>query len=250
MSAYTNHGKITSAKRRVGENEHWQKVSSYIKKDCFEKSQNYCNIGDSRTEYPSEDPVSTKNVECELLKSNTHHRAAIAKPLITESNSQMCKQLCQNHKTWTSANWKHVHDMVRWVVLHTLPYIREEFTFGEHPRNPTTQNACLVLTVKRRDGSVMVWAAISWYSFGPIINLHSRTTAREYVNRLGNQVHPTIQMLFLNNDAVFQDDCAPSHSWNHSVMVWRAWRWTSTSSLASIIIKSEHHWTTLVNFGD
>jgi hypothetical protein len=29
------------------------------------------------------------------------------------------------------------------------------------------------------------------------------------MNMLGNQVHPMIQTLFLNNDPVFQDDSAP-----------------------------------------
>jgi hypothetical protein len=31
-------------------------------------------------------------------------------------------------------------------------------------------------------------------------------------------------------------------------MVWRAWRWTSASSLVSIITRFEHHLTTLVSF--
>jgi hypothetical protein len=31
------------------------------------------------------------------------------------------------------------------------------------------------------------------------------------------------------------------HSWNCSVMVWGAWRWTSTSFLTSIITTFEHH---------
>jgi hypothetical protein len=44
------------------------------------------------------------------------------------------------------------------------------------------------------------------YSVGPTITLCDRITAREYVDRLGNQVHPMVQMLFPNNDAVFQDD--------------------------------------------
>jgi hypothetical protein len=39
-----------------------------------------------------EDPVSTKTVRCELHKSNIHGRAAIAKPLITESIAQMRKR--------------------------------------------------------------------------------------------------------------------------------------------------------------
>jgi hypothetical protein len=60
-------------------------------------------------------------------------------------------------------------------------------------------------------GSAMVWAAVSWYSVGPIITFHGQISARKYVDRLGNLVHPMIQTLFPNNDAVFQDDNAPIH---------------------------------------
>jgi hypothetical protein len=49
----------------------------------------------------------------------------------------------------------------------------------------------------------MVWAAMSWYSVGPIITLHGQITARDYVGRLDNQVQLMIQTLFPNNDAVF-----------------------------------------------
>jgi hypothetical protein len=48
------------------------------------------------------------------------------------------------------------------------------------------------------------------YSVDPIITLHDRNTAREYMNRMVNQVHPTIQTLF-PNDAVYQDN-APIHT--------------------------------------
>jgi hypothetical protein len=41
------------------------------------------------------------------------------------------------------------------------------------------------------------------YFLGPITSLHGRITAREYVDRLGNQVNHMIQTLFPNNDAVF-----------------------------------------------
>jgi hypothetical protein len=70
----------------------------------------------------------------------------------------------------------------------------------------------LVATVKHGGASVMVWAAISWYYVGPIITLHGRIIARECVDRLGNQVHPMIRKLFLNNDAVFRDDIDPIHA--------------------------------------
>jgi hypothetical protein len=54
------------------------------------------------------------------------------------------------------------------------------------------------------------------YSVGLIITLHGRITAREYVDRLCNQVHPMIQMLFLKNYEFFQDNHALIHC---SVMV-------------------------------
>jgi hypothetical protein len=47
------------------------------------------------------------------------------------------------------------------------------------------------------------------YSVGLIITLDGQITLREHVDRLGNQVHPTILTLFPNNDGVFQDDNAP-----------------------------------------
>jgi hypothetical protein len=39
-----------------------------------------------------EDSVSTKTVRREIHKSNIHGKAAIAKPLITESDAQMHQQ--------------------------------------------------------------------------------------------------------------------------------------------------------------
>jgi hypothetical protein len=76
----------------------------------FEKSQNCCRTGDSRTECHLEGPVSAKTVQHELHKSNIHGRAPIVKPVFTESNAQMRKQLCpvNDHKTWISDNWKRV----------------------------------------------------------------------------------------------------------------------------------------------
>jgi hypothetical protein len=79
-----------------------------------------------------------------------------------------------------------------------------ENTQGAH--NPE----CLVPTVKQGGDCVMVWVARSWYSILLIPSLPFM--AREYMNRLGNQVHPLIQTLFLNNDVVFHDDNAPIHT--------------------------------------
>jgi hypothetical protein len=68
-----------------------------------------------------EDPITTKTDRRELKKSSIHDRAAVAKPLITESNAQISKWWCHDHKTRTSGNWIRTLDMVRRVALHAVP---------------------------------------------------------------------------------------------------------------------------------
>jgi len=45
------------------------------------------------------------------------------------------------------------------------------FMFGKCPKEAYNLE-CLVPTVEHGSGSVMIWAAISWYSAGPIITLN------------------------------------------------------------------------------
>jgi hypothetical protein len=90
---------------------------------------------------------------------------------------------------------------------------QEEFTFGEHPRKPAIRNAWFCSNSETRgtfcDG--LGSNIVVQYSVGPIITLHGRITAREYVDRLGYQVYSMIQTLFPNNDAVSRDN-APIHT--------------------------------------
>jgi hypothetical protein len=97
MWTYTDLENTMLAKRNSGQNlTLTEKRSSYLEKDCFEKSQKYCSRGDRTAELNihSEDPVSTKTVRYELHKSNIHGSAAIAKPPLIKNNSRMCKRWC------------------------------------------------------------------------------------------------------------------------------------------------------------
>jgi hypothetical protein len=60
---------------------------------------------------------------------------------------------------------------------------------------------CLIPVVEHGGRSVVVWAAISWYSAGPLIALNSRITASDCLDILGNQVHRVVRT-FTNTDAV------------------------------------------------
>ena len=70
---------------------------------------------------------------------------------------------------------------------------------------------CLVPNVKHGTRSVMIWAA----NFSILLILYllnGRVTVSEFVDILGSQVHPVVQVLFPNSDAVFQDDNSPIHT--------------------------------------
>jgi hypothetical protein len=123
MLAYTNHVKTTLAKRNSVQKSTPTEIDNHTLRGTVSKKtpQNYCCRGDSGIEYVFIlKTVSTKiDVQHELHKSKIHGRAAIAKP-ITESNVQMHKQWCQDHKTWISSNWKHTCDIIRRVVLYAV----------------------------------------------------------------------------------------------------------------------------------
>jgi hypothetical protein len=68
----------------------------------------------------------------------------------------------------------------RVVVLHTVPYIRrslclENIQSGMPGSNNETRHGV---------GFVTVWSATSWYSVGPIVTLHGRIAAREYLQQV------------------------------------------------------------------
>jgi hypothetical protein len=112
VSAYMNRGKTSPKGKQWVKIKTGRKRLSYIAKDCLEKSQNYYNTGDRRTEYSSRRPFRKNPVQREFHQSSIHGRAAIAKFLIIEINTEKRKRWCHNHKTWTSDNWKRARDMV------------------------------------------------------------------------------------------------------------------------------------------
>jgi hypothetical protein len=76
------------------------------------------------------------------------------------------------------------------------------------PPKEANNPKCLVPTVKYGGGSMVGCAEISRHSVDLIITPSGQITGREYVDRLGKQVHPMTQT-FLSNDVVFQDVNAP-----------------------------------------
>jgi hypothetical protein len=114
MSAYMNHGKTTSAKKYSRRKSTLKERDLRILRRNI--STNHTTTAAQVTELTIhfEDPVLTKSLRREFHRSNVHGRAAIAKPLITESNAQIRKRWCHDHKTWASGNQTTANARVVW----------------------------------------------------------------------------------------------------------------------------------------
>ena len=95
----------------------------------------------------------------------------------------------------------------------------DESSYSLFPTAERVYNPGKLTALKHKRGSVMVWAAISWNSLGHIVPLHGRINSKDYMNILGDRVHPTVRALFRDGDDIFQDDTAPIYS-AHVVKNW------------------------------
>jgi hypothetical protein len=121
----------------------------------------------------------------------------------------MHKRWCNDHKTWTSNNWKRAmwSDELSFTLFPTSGrlYLSLKNTQGSlHSGMPGFNSETRGRFCDGLDEIIVVQCSV-----GPIITLHGRITARDYLDRLDNQVLPMIQTLFQNNDAVFQKKQCP-----------------------------------------
>jgi hypothetical protein len=142
MSAYTNHGKTTSAKRNSGRKETLTERYRRILRRISSKNHS-TTVAQVTAELNIhlEGLISTKPVRFEFHKSNIYGRTAIAKPPISESNAQMVKRCCHECKAWISDNWERASDIVRWVVLRVVPYIRKSLRLENTQGSLRTRSA-------------------------------------------------------------------------------------------------------------
>jgi hypothetical protein len=125
------------------------------------------------------------------------------------------------------------------IVLHAVSIISNNLHLGNTQSGIPDTNS----ETRHGDGSVMVWATISWCSVGPITTLHGQITAKEVRGEAGYfwKIIPVSERTRL---------CPHSHNWKCSVMVRRAWSWTWTFSLSRSVTRFQQCWNIVVSFGD
>jgi hypothetical protein len=110
MTPYPNHGKTSSAKRNSCRKPKLSERVAHctLKRIVSEYHRNTAVKVTLELNIHLENPVSTKTVRQELHISNIHSRSVSAKPMITENNARRRKRWCDDHKTWTSDDWKYI----------------------------------------------------------------------------------------------------------------------------------------------
>jgi hypothetical protein len=167
MLAYTNQRKTTSVKGNSGRKSALAERDRHTLRRIILKNHRITAAQvTAELNIHLEEPVPTKTVQPKLHRSNIHVKTVIVKPLISESNAQMHKQWCRNHRTTGNAHliWS---DEPPFTLFRTSGRVYVSRTHKE-----AYHLECLAPTVKEGGGFVMVWAAISWCSVGPITTLH------------------------------------------------------------------------------
>jgi hypothetical protein len=236
MSEHTNHENTTSTKRSSGrKSKLTERDRRILRRTVSKKTHNYCSKVEEGQEL---------NAQHETLFTQKLSDVSFINPTSTVGLQLlnlwllkvMLRCICAGGTTINPGHQTtgNSPDMVRWVALRAVPYIKKSLRFGNN--QGSLQSG---MPVKHRGGSVMVWAAISWYSvlLVPLFPFRAELLHGSTWKGWVNQEHPMIQVLFPNNDAVFHDDNSPIHK-------------AATSSLASTITRFDHHWTIVVSFGD
>jgi len=143
----------------------------------------------------------------------------------------------QNLVSW----WLKVHNMVRRVSLYIVPNTRPVYVWTSPTEACIPEN--LVPAVKHGAWFLMSWAAISsillvLYLLCMVELLPVSTWTFEVARCILWSRCCFLTMM------QFSRRIAHTHSQKCSVLVWGAWRCTSTSSLASTITQLKYHWTT------
>lgn len=217
MTAYTNLGKVSSAKHNSGRKSKLKDRDRRVLKRLVARNHK-TTLPQITSEMNThlQNPVSMKTIQRELHAANIHGRVAIPKPLVSARNAMKRLQWCREHLNWTQLQWEQViwSDESSFTLFQTTGRVFVWRTPAE-----AFHVDCLVPTVKHGGGSVMVWGAISSRGLGPLVVLRGIITGDHYRSILADHLHPMLQTVFPGERPVFQDDNAPIHT-SRCVQTW------------------------------
>jgi transposase len=134
---------------------------------------------------------------------------ALNKPFISDKNRKRRLEWCEIHKDWTFDQWKRV------IFSDESPYTLRIRCRRRCWRKPGERykNACLRKTVKH-DQKVMVWGCFAAHGVGIITWIKGIMRKEHYEDILNDSMIPSANLLFGDDNFIFQQDNDPKHTAN------------------------------------
>ncbi|CAJ0938949.1 unnamed protein product [Ranitomeya imitator] len=191
----------------------WQKTLSNEKRrpdpeeDCGE--DRFQTLGNLRKQW-TESGVETSRATVHRRVQEMGYRCRIpqVKPLLNHKQRQRRLTWATEKQHWTVAKWSQVlfSDESKFCMSFGNQGARVWRKTGEKE-----MPKCLKSSVKYPQ-SVMVWGAMSAAGVGPLCFIKGRVNAASYQEILEHFMLPSAEMLYGDEDFIFQHDLAPAHS--------------------------------------
>ncbi|KAL7872082.1 hypothetical protein SRHO_G00070650 [Serrasalmus rhombeus] len=153
--------------------------------------------------------ASARTVRRRLLEQGLVSRRAAKKPLLSRKNIRDRLIFCKRYREWTAEDWGKV------IFSDESPF-RLFGTSGKQlvrrRRGERYHQSCLIPTVKHPE-TIHVWGCFSAKGIGSLAVLPKNTAMNKewYQNVLREQLLPTVQEQFGDQQCLFQHDGAPCH---------------------------------------
>ena len=149
--------------------------------------------------------LSSRTIRRRLLDTGLKSCRAKKKPLLSEKARQKRLQWALEHRSF---NWANVvfSDESRFCLVSDRPVIVRRRPGEEYLPQ------CLNTTMKHGGGGIMVWGCIARNGIGRLHKIDGNVTAQHYLKILKYCAVPSLQHLFGDQPAIFQQDNAPCHT--------------------------------------
>ena len=149
--------------------------------------------------------LSSRTIRRRLLDAGIKSCRAKKKPLLSEKARQKQLQWALEHRSF---NWASVvfSDESRFCLVSDRPVIVRRRPGEEYLPQ------CLNTTMKHGGSRIMVWGCIARTGIGCLHKIDGNVTAQHYLKILKYCAVPSLQHLFGDQPAIFQQDNAPCHT--------------------------------------
>ena len=152
--------------------------------------------------------VSAKTVSRVLKKGDFRSRIQKRKPFISKANRKKRLDFAKKYAHMPLSFWK----KIVWSDESKFELYKQKMKRKVWLKSNENSNLkCTFPTMKKADGSLMLWGCFSWSSVGNLLLTNSTLNAEKYISLLTDNLDQSLLKMENSNNFIFQQDNAPIH---------------------------------------